>query len=153
MVTVSILWGLTPKVSPSHVLHLVSHVLHVCYMCVCVCVHSLSVVSKSFFFFRLISLVFRIVWFVSAYFFFCFVLFCFVLLCPSLYNPLDCRARQAPLSMEFSRQQYWRGLPFSPPGDLPDPGIESTSLVSPALAGRFFATALSGKPSCVFILL
>ena len=116
------------------------------------CAQSISCVQV-FFFFRLISLVFRIVWFVSAYFFFCFVLFCFVLLCPSLYNPLDCRARQAPLSMEFSRQQYWRGLPFSPPGDLPDPGIESTSLVSPALAGRFFATALSGKPSCVFILL
>ena len=46
---------------------------------------------------------------------------------------------QAPLSMEFSKQVYWRGLPFSPP-DLPDPGIEPLSLASPALAGRFFTT-------------
>ena len=41
---------------------------------------------------------------------------------------------QAPLSMEFSRQEYWSGLPFPPPGDLPDPGIEPVSLESPALA-------------------
>ena len=42
---------------------------------------------------------------------------------------------QAPLSMNFSRQEYWSGLPFSSPGDLPDPGIEPDS---PALAGGFF---------------
>ena len=42
--------------------------------------------------------------------------------------------------MEFHRQGYWSELPFSPPGDLPDPGIEHLSLVSPALAGRFFTT-------------
>ena len=42
------------------------------------------------------------------------------------------------LSMGFSRQEYWSGLPCSPPGDLADPGIEPTSLMSPALAGRFF---------------
>jgi len=50
-------------------------------------------------------------------------------------------ARQAPLSMGFSRQEYWRGLPLPPPGDLPNPGIERTSLTSPALAGRFFTTS------------
>ena len=44
-------------------------------------------------------------------------------------------ARQAPLSMGFCRQEYWSGLPFPPPGDLPDPGIEPVSLISPALAG------------------
>ena len=49
-------------------------------------------------------------------------------------------AHQAPLSMEFSRQEYWRGYPFPTPGDLPDPGIELTSLMSPALAGGFFTT-------------
>ena len=43
-------------------------------------------------------------------------------------------AHQAPLSVKFSRQEYWSGLPFPPPGDLPDPGIEPTSLTSPALA-------------------
>ena len=43
-----------------------------------------------------------------------------------------------PLSMAFSRQEYWRGLPFPSPGDLPDPGIKA---MSPALAGRFFTTS------------
>ena len=43
-------------------------------------------------------------------------------------------ARQAPLYMEFSRQEYWSGLPFPPPGDLPNPGTEPVSLLSPALA-------------------
>jgi len=50
-------------------------------------------------------------------------------------------ARQAPLSMGFSRQEYWSGLPFPPPGDLPDPGIEPKSLISPALAGGFFTSS------------
>ena len=53
---------------------------------------------------------------------------------------------QAPLSMEFPRQEYWSGLPFPTPGDLPDPGIESTSLASSTLADRFFTTAPPGKP-------
>ena len=55
-------------------------------------------------------------------------------------------ARQAPLSMEFSRQEYWSGLPFPPPGDLPNPGIKPRSFASPALASRFFTTELPGKP-------
>ena len=46
----------------------------------------------------------------------------------------------APLSMGFSRQRYWSGLLFPPPGDLPHPGIKSESPASPALAGRFFTT-------------
>ena len=46
-------------------------------------------------------------------------------------------AHQSPLSMEFSRQEYWSELPFPSLGDLPNPGIE---LESPALAGRFFTT-------------
>ena len=50
-------------------------------------------------------------------------------------------AHQAPLSMGFSRQEYWSGLPCPPPGDLPDPGIETVSLTSPALAGFFTASA------------
>ena len=49
-------------------------------------------------------------------------------------------ARQAPWYMGFSRQEYWNRLPFPSPGDLPDPGIEPTSLMSPALAGGFFTT-------------
>ena len=52
-------------------------------------------------------------------------------------------ACQAPLSMGFSRQKYWSGLPFPVPGDLPDPGIETASLTSPALAGGFFTTSVS----------
>ena len=49
-------------------------------------------------------------------------------------------ACQAPLSMRFSRQEYWSGLPCPLPGDLPNSGIEPTSLASPALAGGFFTT-------------
>ena len=45
---------------------------------------------------------------------------------------------QAPLSMGFPRRESWSGLPFPPPGDLSDPGIELASPVSPALAGRSF---------------
>ena len=54
-------------------------------------------------------------------------------------------ACQAPLSMEFFRQEYWSGLPFPPPVNLPDPGIEPVSLASPTLVGRFFATMPPGK--------
>ena len=49
-------------------------------------------------------------------------------------------ALQAPLSMGFSWQEYWSQLSFPSPGDLPNPGIEPTSLMSPALLGRFFIT-------------
>ena len=50
-------------------------------------------------------------------------------------------SHQAPLSMRFSRQEYWSGLPCPPPGDLSDPGIESAFLTSPALVGGFFTTS------------
>jgi len=53
-------------------------------------------------------------------------------------------ARQAPLCMGFSRQEHWSGLPFPPPGDFPDPGIEPSS---PALADVFFTTEPPRKPS------
>ena len=48
---------------------------------------------------------------------------------------------EAPLSMRFSRQEYWSGLPCPPPEDLPDPGIQPSSLTSLALAGGFFTTS------------
>ena len=61
-------------------------------------------------------------------------------------------AHQVPLSMGFSRQKYWSGLPFLTAGDLPDPEIAPASLVPPALAGLLFTTAPSGtspkKPYC-----
>ena len=56
-------------------------------------------------------------------------------------------AHQGPLSVGFSRQEYWSGLSFPSPGDLPHPGIEPTSLMSPALAGSFFTTEPPGKPN------
>ena len=56
-------------------------------------------------------------------------------------------ACQAPLSMESSRQEYWSGLPFPTPGDLPDLGIEPVSLEAPALAGGFFTTEPPGYRS------
>ena len=55
-------------------------------------------------------------------------------------------AYQAPLSIEFSRQEYWSGLPFPLPEDLSDPGIKPASPMSPALAGGFFTTEPPGKP-------
>ena len=58
-------------------------------------------------------------------------------------------ACQAPLSMGFSRHEYWSGLPCPPPGDLPGPGIKPTPPVSPVLAGRFFTTEPPGKPPVI----
>ena len=55
-------------------------------------------------------------------------------------------AYQAPLSMDFSRQEYQSGLPFPSPGDLPNPGVEPASPASPTLARGFFTTAPPGKP-------
>ena len=55
-----------------------------------------------------------------------------------LFETLWTVALQAPLFMGFFRQEYWSGLPFPPPGDLPNPRIKPTSPVSPALAGGFF---------------
>ena len=59
-------------------------------------------------------------------------------------------AHQAPLSMGFSRQEYWSGLSCPPSGDIPVPGIKRTSLMSPALAGEFFTTgaAWEGRGAC-----
>ena len=59
----------------------------------------------------------------------------------TLFVTLWTVACQAPLSMGFSRQEYWSELPCPSPGDLPDPGITSVSLTSPALAGGFFTTS------------
>ena len=66
---------------------------------------------------------------------------------PTLCDPMD-QAHQAPPSMGFSRQEYWSGLPRPPPGDLSDPGIEPTSLRSPALVGRFFTTRAIWEAPC-----
>ena len=65
-------------------------------------------------------------------------------LCPTLCDLMD-GALQALLSMGFSRQEYWSGLPCPPPEDLPDPGIEPMSLKSPALASGFFTTSATWK--------
>ena len=62
--------------------------------------------------------------------------------CLTLCDPWTV-ACQAPLSVGFYWQEYWSGLPFPAPGDIPNPGIEPTS---PALAGGFFTTETTGKP-------
>ena len=64
--------------------------------------------------------------------------------CPTLCDPMDV-ACQDPLSMGFPRQEYWSGLPFPPPGNLPDPGLEPTSPVSPTLQVNSLPTEPSGK--------
>ena len=61
--------------------------------------------------------------------------------CLTLVTPWTV-AHQAPLSMGFSRQEYWNGFSFPTPGDLPNPGIKPLSLATLALAGEFFTTAL-----------
>ena len=67
--------------------------------------------------------------------------------CPTLYDPVDCRLPGSSMHGIF-QQEYWSGLPLSPPGDLPRPGFEPVSLASPALAGGFFTTVPPGKPYC-----
>ena len=61
--------------------------------------------------------------------------------CVRLFANLQTIACQAFLSMGFSRQEYWSGLTFYPPGNLPYPGIEPAFLMSPELASRFFTTS------------
>ena len=61
--------------------------------------------------------------------------------------PCGLLARQAPLSMGFSKEEYWSGLPFPSPGDLPDQEIEPVSPATPALADRFSTTTPPGKPA------
>ena len=68
-----------------------------------------------------------------------------MLSCVLLFATPWTTACQAPLSMGFSRQEYWSVLPFPPPGDISDPGTKPTSLGSPALAGGFFITLPPGN--------
>jgi len=67
-------------------------------------------------------------------------------LCPILCERMNYTDHQAPLSMGFSGQEYWNGLPFPSPGDLLDPAVEPVSLGSPELAGEFFTTVPPGGP-------
>ena len=89
------------------------------------------------------------------------------LTCGQIYHPVKCVltcfsgvwlfaapwtvAHQALLSMGFSRQEYWSGLLCPPPGDLPNPGIEPTSLISPALAGGFFTTSATWEAPVKYV--
>ena len=68
-----------------------------------------------------------------------------------LFAALWTVARQASLPTGFSRQGYWSGLPFPPPEDLPNPGIEPVSLMSPALAGGFFTPSATWEAMTVTI--
>ena len=69
--------------------------------------------------------------------------------CSTPDSPMDCR-HQVPLSMEFSKQEYQSESPVPTPGDLPDPGIEPTSLAFPVFSGRFFTAVALGSPK-IFI--
>ena len=66
-------------------------------------------------------------------------------ICVQLFVTLWTLACRAPLSMGFSRQEYWSGLPRPPTGYLPDPGIKSMSLIFPVLAGGFFTISATGE--------
>ena len=74
--------------------------------------------------------------------------------CVWLFAILQTVAHQAPLSIGFSSQEFWNGLPCPPPGDLPNPGPEPTSLMSSILAGRFFTTSTNWEaPLCSLVLI
>ena len=64
--------------------------------------------------------------------------------CPTLCDPMDCSLSD-PLSMGFSRQEYWSWLPWPPLGDLPKPGIEPLSLTLAVMAGGLFTTSTTGE--------
>ena len=70
-------------------------------------------------------------------------------LCLTLCDPMDC---SLPLSVGFSRQEYWSTLPFPIAGYLPDPGTEPTFPMSPVLAGEYFTTVPPGKPTVSTVL-
>ena len=69
--------------------------------------------------------------------------------CPALCSSVDC-SPQAPLSTGFSRQEYWSGLPFPTPGDLPYPGSKPVSLGSVALVGGFFTISATWEAKICF---
>ena len=77
----------------------------------------------------------------------CVCMYAVIQQCLTLCNPMDC----SPLSSVYgiSQTRYWSRLPFPPPWDLPNPGIDSMSLSSSALVGRFFTTVMPGKPVCM----
>ena len=86
--------------------------------------------------------------FVSVYLYICLLshfscVWCFV--------TLWTMAHQTPLFMGFSRQEYWSRLPCPPPGELPNPGIEPTSLIFPSLTGRFFTTSTIWEAPCIYM--
>ena len=72
------------------------------------------------------------------------VLSCFS--CVQLFVTQWTIAHQAPLSLGFSRQEYWSGLPCPPPGDIPDPELKLAPFTSPAQAGRFFTASATWEP-------
>ena len=69
--------------------------------------------------------------------------------CSAVYNSLQSHGLTTP-SMRFSRQEYWSGLPFLPPGHVPNPGIEPAFLSSPALQADSLSTEPMGRPSLEF---
>ena len=82
-----------------------------------------------------------------------------VCLCVCVLSRVQCSttswtiAHQAPLSMKFSKQEYLRGLPFFPPGDLPNPGIEPLSFMSPAFAAWLFTTSTTWEAHEMHLML
>ena len=84
------------------------------------------------------------------------LLYCLCMLscfsCVRVFAALWTVAHQDPLSMRFSRQEYWSGLPCPPPGDLPDPEIKAMFPASPALQKDSLPTESPGKPAVLLIL-
>ena len=156
--------------SPSHLLWL--HSIH-CFSLWCTYFHCFLYSFHSLF----VSLIgyFQLIFLLTYWFFFIFFLFLGQVVVESLYWILQfthcivfmlnhlCHvwlfvtpwtvAHQGPLSMGFTRQEYWSGLLCTPPGYLPDQGIEPVSLTSPVLADRFFTTCVTWKAHSFIIQL
>ena len=71
-------------------------------------------------------------------------------LCPTLWDPMDCRPWGSSVH-GILQAKHWSGLLWFPPGDLPNPGIKSVSLMSPALAGGFFTASATWEAHCVCV--
>ena len=71
--------------------------------------------------------------------------------CLTLCNPMDCSPPGSSCPWDYPRQEYWSGLPFPAPEDLPNPGIEPASLISPALTGGFLTASATGVSPSVSI--
>ena len=125
--------------------------VHLCHTCVYVYMYVIYVQVCLRQWMYVLLVLCLVAWHIRVLMYMCLVLACLVISDSATPWPVAC---QVPLSMEFSRQEYWSGLPFPSSGDLPDPGIEPIFLAfpaSPAWAGWFFTSWTTGEAHMPYI--